>query len=71
MAEILSTVSTSICFFWQNYGREVRTVDLMKKGLRQVDTSPARNARQNRRPDEEGIKTPKTSVVPPRATSEP
>ena len=36
----------------------VRTVDLMKKGLRRSPRAFARETlRQNRRPDEEGIKT--------------
>ena len=35
----------------------VRTVDLMKKGLRHAPIPFLRQLSQNRRPDEEGIKT--------------
>jgi len=41
----------------------VKTVDLMKKGLRPRDGSKScNNAGQNRRPDEEGIKTRKLVI---------
>ena len=40
------------------HGQRVRTVDLMKKGLRLCVAALARVVHgQNRRPDEEGIKT--------------
>ena len=50
----------------------VRTVDLMKKGLRPIvhgDTPPATS--QNRRPDEEGIKTVRSAKCPTPQASEP
>ena len=51
-------IKTSISpFGW--YPGQVRTVDLMKKGLRPCsDVDVNQSFRQNRRPDEEGIKTP-------------
>jgi len=44
----------------------VRTVDLMKKGLRRLDGHPCPGmVCQNRRPDEEGIKTRQNEAVLP------
>ena len=53
-------------------GLFVRTVDLMKKGLRQRPPCASNlNLGQNRRPDEEGIKTSPDFVSWPPRMSEP